>query len=1235
MARIDAFLKLGMQQGCSDVHLAVGVPPMLRMNGDLMPIKFRDVGDAELESYLTEIFTKNQHEYFGKGNDLDFSYVSADGGRFRVNVYRKETGLGATFRAIPQDIPSIDRLALPPIVKKLCDYHQGMVLVTGATGTGKSTTLAAMIDHLNTTRRLNIVSLEDPIEFVHRSKQSQVIQRELGTHIPSFAEGVRAAMREDPDVILVGELRDAETISMAMTAAETGHLVLGTLHTTSASKTIDRIIDALPIEEREQTKSFLSQSLLAVVTQILVKTADNRGRKAICETLVMTRAVAKLIQTDQTHQIPEPDPDRQGSGHAAHGPGAARLALEKGNRSGRRGDLCQRPASVPALHHRHIDDAQARGHQPDLTSRKRQLRRTLVPVIDEYLKEVLEKKGSDLHFLAGDPPRIRLYGDLQPLRPERLEKDFVQQTLYEIMPKTAVNRFEEHDGADFAYNMGEYGRFRVNVMRQLNGMGAVMRAIPSKALSMAQLNLPQACHTLCRANNGLILVTGKTGSGKSTTLAAMIDDINSRLKGHILTIEDPIEFVHQRKQCLISQREVGVHTKGFAAALQSGLREDPDVVLVGELRDYETISIAVTAAEMGILVMGTLHTNGAAPTVDRMINVFPVRQAEPRAHHAVHQPARRDLAAAAAEGRQERPRGGAGNPREHPGGVEPDPPGQARPARDHHAVGQPVRHAHHGQCHRAAAQGPHGHGQRGLQEGHQQVQVRAREGSWAESPSQVPASILAGPFRTASSMPRKILVTSALPYANGPLHLGHIIEVVQTDIWVRFQRMQGHDCIYVCAEDSHGTPVMIKAQAEGITPEQLITAMAAEHRADYQGFLIGHDHFHSTHSPENQAITNELYGKLKAAGHITTRSVRQAYDEKAGMFLPDRYVKGECPVCHTADQYGDSCENCGSTYTPDKLINPISTISKTTPVWRESEHYFFKLGDFADVLRAVARRRRRAASRVRAKLAEWFEAGLQDWDISRDAPYFGFEIPGAPGQIFLRVVRRAHRLPRQLQGAVRQARAELRRILQGRQHRPSCITSSARTSATSTTCSGRRCCTARAAASPPRCSCTASSPSTAPRCRSRAAPSSPRGKYLSLLPPEPLRFYFASKLECGGGRHRPVARRLRRARELRHRRQAGEHRQPLRRLRAARRRHARGPTTRSRSCTRNSRPLRGTIGELYDARDYSAALREIMGSPTAPISTSTRRSPGRWPRIRRKPPKCWPCAPRASTCSAC
>ena len=303
MARIDAFLKLGLAQGCSDVHLAVGVPPMLRMNGDLMPIKFRELSITELETYLLEILTATQKEKLQQGHDLDFSYVGDEGARFRVNVFRKATGIGAVFRHIPGEVPTLEQLNVPDILKQFCEYHQGMVLVTGSTGTGKSTTLAAMVNHLNETRNLNIISLEDPIEFVHPSKQCQVIQREIGTHVASFADGVRSAMREDPDVILVGELRDAETISMAMTAAETGHLVLATLHTTGAVKTIDRIIDALPGDLREQTKGFLAMSLKAVVTQVLVKTPDGRGRRAIVEILVNNRAIAKLITTDQTHQI--------------------------------------------------------------------------------------------------------------------------------------------------------------------------------------------------------------------------------------------------------------------------------------------------------------------------------------------------------------------------------------------------------------------------------------------------------------------------------------------------------------------------------------------------------------------------------------------------------------------------------------------------------------------------------------------------------------------------------------------------------------------------------------------------------------------------------------------------------------------------------------------------------------------------------------------------------------------
>jgi twitching motility protein PilT len=243
--------------------------------------------------------------------------------------------------------------------------------------------------------------------------------------------------------------------------------------------------------------------------------------------------------------------------------------------------------------------------------------------IDVYLNQVLERDGSDLHFLAGDLPRVRQYGELKSLANEPLNPEKVKTALYEIMPKPALERFEAKDGTDFAYNMPGVARFRVNVMRQLNGMGGVFRVIPSKARTADELKLPEAVRNLCKVNSGLILVTGKTGSGKSTTLAAMIDDINTREKGHILTIEDPIEFVHTRKNCLISQREIGVHAASFSSALLSALREDPDVILVGELRDLETMSIAVTAAETGILVMGTLHTNGAAATVDRLVNAFP------------------------------------------------------------------------------------------------------------------------------------------------------------------------------------------------------------------------------------------------------------------------------------------------------------------------------------------------------------------------------------------------------------------------------------------------------------------------------------------------------------------------------------------------------------------------------------------------------------------------------------
>ncbi|MEQ8798086.1 MAG: methionine--tRNA ligase [Salinisphaeraceae bacterium] len=248
-------------------------------------------------------------------------------------------------------------------------------------------------------------------------------------------------------------------------------------------------------------------------------------------------------------------------------------------------------------------------------------------------------------------------------------------------------------------------------------------------------------------------------------------------------------------------------------------------------------------------------------------------------------------------------------------------------------------------------------------------------------------------------MSRKILVTSALPYANGAIHLGHLVEYIQTDIWVRFQRLRGHDCVYVCADDAHGTPIMLAARKEGIEPEALIERFAAEHKADFDAFLVSFDNYHSTHSPENRTLAADIYERLNAAGHIARRTISQAFDPDKQMFLPDRFIRGECPRCGAADQYGDSCESCGATYQPTDLKNPVSALSGVTPVEKDSEHYFFQLGDFEAFLKqwTIGGHLQEATQR---KLGEWFEAGLKDWDISRDAPYFGFRIPGTEDKYF-------------------------------------------------------------------------------------------------------------------------------------------------------------------------------------------------------------------------------------------
>jgi twitching motility protein PilT len=304
VAKIDAFFQLMHEQGASDLHLVSGSQPILRINGEMVRVQYNAMGNDELKAMLYEIAPEEKVKVFEEGGDVDFGYEIPNLARYRANFFLQKYGIGAVFREIPSEILTIEKLKLPPVCKKLALLPKGLVLVTGPTGSGKSTTLAAIIDYANKMRKDHIITIEDPIEFVHKNKECVVNHREVGTHTRSFATALRGALREDPDIILVGEMRDLETIQLALEAASTGHLVFGTLHTTSAVKTVDRIVDVFPANQQAQIRSTLSDSLKAVVAQNLFKRIDRKGRCAALEILLVTYAVSNLIREAKTHQLP-------------------------------------------------------------------------------------------------------------------------------------------------------------------------------------------------------------------------------------------------------------------------------------------------------------------------------------------------------------------------------------------------------------------------------------------------------------------------------------------------------------------------------------------------------------------------------------------------------------------------------------------------------------------------------------------------------------------------------------------------------------------------------------------------------------------------------------------------------------------------------------------------------------------------------------------------------------------
>jgi twitching motility protein PilT len=620
MNALDTLLREMVAAGASDLFLAEGRPPAWRVDGMVTVTLHPPPPREHLEELLASVARPAQREAFERNGDLDVGRAIPGLGRFRFHFHVQRGALGAVVRAVPSGQLSFEALGLPPGVQALADTPRGLVLVTGSTGSGKSTTVAAMIHHVNSTCSKHIVTLEDPIEFVHEDMLSLVTQREIGSDTPDFGAGLRNVLREAPDVILVGEMRDAETMNIALSAALTGHLVISTLHTTDARQTLQRILGYFPEHMREQVCMDLSLCLEGVVAQRLVPRAGDAGRVPAVEILLGTPAVRRLLREQRVDEIADVMVQGHGmetfngalvrlfqAGLITHETGAAYAANPDEFHLATRG--IERGSAVIAAG---IDELPVDAGGLDMQT---------------LLSAALRLGASDLHLIAGSPPLFRIHGKLGAREgTAKLTPGGVRRLLFSVFDHAQRERFDLEHELDFALSIKGGHRFRVNAHTQRGTAAAAIRLIPSAIPDIDALGLPPVVRELAGKEQGLVLVTGPTGSGKSTTLAAMIDLINARRNCHVITVEDPIEFIHENRRATIEQREIGADTRSYEAALKYILRQDPDVILIGELRDLTTIAAALTAAETGHLVLGTLHANDAPQTIDRLIDVFPPHQ---------------------------------------------------------------------------------------------------------------------------------------------------------------------------------------------------------------------------------------------------------------------------------------------------------------------------------------------------------------------------------------------------------------------------------------------------------------------------------------------------------------------------------------------------------------------------------------------------------------------------------
>jgi twitching motility protein PilT len=629
MTTFHVLLQQALALNASDLFITATKPPYFRVKGQVTPVEDpTPIMEEEVSAFrLAVIGEKNEALYQRKGT-YDISFMLSKTERFRLNFFA--TLQGSAFVARPLHMGGqlhAEALHLPPVLLELCNNDRGLILVVGSTGSGKSTTLATMVNHINRTASKHILTLEDPIEFVHTDIQSLISQREINLHAENFVDALRSGLRENPDVILIGELRDTETMQVAVSAALTGHLVIATVHTSNAIQTIERIISMFPSDLRNQVATDLSLALLGVVAQRLLPSAKTAGMVPAVEVLLTSSTVRKHIE-DRNYLMLD-DLLRQVSV-----PGMQTFCREL-FRLYQAGEITLADARRAADNVDEFDllvrgmEAGAdtfRQHYGDKTG---QDDTDTLDMID-LLSLAAHQRASDLLLTVGKPPTVRINGewcavDLPPL----CDSD-VRRLVLSIINQRQRTALEENRELDFSLSFllaGPSGekkssRFRVNIFYQRGSLGTVLRIVNTDIPKPERLGIPPRVIELTQKKQGLIIVVGPTGSGKSTTLASLIDAINHTRPAHIITIEDPVEFTYTNDQSIIEQREVHSDTLSFSTALKHAMRQAPDIIMVGEMRDTATMAAALTASETGHLVLATLHTNTAPQTIDRIIDSF-------------------------------------------------------------------------------------------------------------------------------------------------------------------------------------------------------------------------------------------------------------------------------------------------------------------------------------------------------------------------------------------------------------------------------------------------------------------------------------------------------------------------------------------------------------------------------------------------------------------------------------